>query len=339
MRGPNPGQNQDSFDNMGRAMMTWGKILTIEGWVDIQFALWHTFGLPVLVAFIFAIALLFGRYFLLELITASVCDAHNSIMEEEEEEDEEEEASIGGAGNVRGVQKDSSDSAAVVAVAQADGRAPASSSKAVAPASLAARAGAALTLPAALRAPFLAFTSAPLFETVVMSAVIANAITLAMGYYGQPVAYGVALERADIAFMFIFVAELVLKLIALGPMAYFAGGFDHYLDAFIVAVSLLQYIISAATNVSGAFSDATQALRAMRALRVLKLARHYEPLRVLVMSFLAALPPAAGGSVLVAAFVLATALTGMANFGDKYDAAVLAGTIAAVPASNFKTLW
>lgn len=80
-------------------------------------------------------------------------------------------------------------------------------------------------------------------------------------------------------FTFIFIGDMVVKLIGLGLRDYFADAFNKF-DFLIIMFSLLEIIVGMLkVNLSG---GAISALRALRLLRVFKLARSWKSFRELL---------------------------------------------------------
>jgi voltage-gated sodium channel len=101
----------------------------------------------------------------------------------------------------------------------------------------------------------------PWFERVIVSAIILNAITLALETYPAVMAsYGSTLLFIDKVFIALFVTELILRLGAY-RLSFFQSGWNWF-DFTIVLVTLLPFLgIAALGNIS--------ALRAVRVLRLL----------------------------------------------------------------------
>ncbi len=115
--------------------------------------------------------------------------------------------------------------------------------------------------------------------------VVVNIVVLCMEYYGSSPEYQLGLDICNTVFMGIFLVELVLKLIALGPSAYFRDGWC-VLDFIIVAGSLADVFLTFLT--SGIVSASI--VRILRVFRLLKLVKWSKRLRVLIVSLSLAVP-------------------------------------------------
>lgn len=109
--------------------------------------------------------------------------------------------------------------------------------------------------------PLQAFVTHRWFERVVITAIILNALTLALETYPAVMAqYGEVLLSIDKLFIAVFVGELSLRLAAY-RLAFFKTGWNWF-DFSVVTVTLLPFLgISGLGNVS--------AIRALRVLRLL----------------------------------------------------------------------
>ncbi len=71
----------------------------------------------------------------------------------------------------------------------------------------------------------------------------------------------------NLVFTWIFIVELALKLIGLGPVKYLKDRLN-YLDGFVVMISIAELFIT-----SGSFSGAHQAFRSVRIFRIFRVIR------------------------------------------------------------------
>lgn len=62
----------------------------------------------------------------------------------------------------------------------------------------------------------------PLFDTVIMSVIVCNAIVMGMPYFGSTLAYMDFVENANTTFAFVFTIEAILKITAQHSV-YFQG--------------------------------------------------------------------------------------------------------------------
>ena len=60
-----------------------------------------------------------------------------------------------------------------------------------------------------------------IFDSVVMFCIVANIFTMAMPMEGSSAVYNKTLDDINLGFSSVFIVELILKMIALGPTVYF----------------------------------------------------------------------------------------------------------------------
>ena len=99
-------------------------------------------------------------------------------------------------------------------------------------------------------------------------------MTLALYRFDQSDEKELVLSWCNEFFTWAFTAELVFKLIGLGPKNYVKDPWNKF-DAVVVTISLIDWTIakSIPPEKIGSAGEALNAFRAMRLLRVLKLAR------------------------------------------------------------------
>ncbi|NWG70143.1 MAG: ion transporter [Parvularculaceae bacterium] len=155
---------------------------------------------------------------------------------------------------------------------------------------------------------------APWFTRFVMALIIVNAVILGLETYPAVMArYGGALKALDHAILWVFVAELALRLAAHGGR-FFRDPWSLF-DLAVVAVAFLPA------------NEAFAVLRAARVLRVLRLISIFPRLRRVIEGLIASIPGIASiGAILVIVFyvfaVMATKLFGEAWpewFGSLHD--------------------
>lgn len=82
-KGMNPDWGQTHFNNVLSAMLNAFVMITTEGWAEIMYALWHSWGLSVVVSIIFVLHMMFGAYFLLELALAVIFGEYSKAVEQD----------------------------------------------------------------------------------------------------------------------------------------------------------------------------------------------------------------------------------------------------------------
>ncbi|MGO2112126.1 MAG: ion transporter [Pseudoclavibacter sp.] len=156
---------------------------------------------------------------------------------------------------------------------------------------------------ARVRATVGAWVESRAVQNVIITVIIANAVTLGMQTSdGIMRSIGGAIHAIDAVFLGIFVVELACKLFARG-WKFFTDGWNIF-DFLIVAIALVP--------TSGAFS----VLRALRVLRVLRLVSVVPQLRFIVTTLLAAIPGIASIGALLSIIFYVAAVMATELFGD-----------------------
>lgn len=128
------------------------------------------------------------------------------------------------------------------------------------------------------RGKLVEFFNGGIFNKFIVALILFNAALLGLETYPDIMkSYGKLLNRIDDVILYIFVGELLLKLIAYGPR-FFKDGWNVF-DLFVVLISFV-------SDENEAFS----VLRAIRVLRVLRLISASDSLRNVVEGFLRAIP-------------------------------------------------
>ena len=145
--------------------------------------------------------------------------------------------------------------------------------------------------------------------------VFVNMGLMCLPYYGMSTAYSKQLEDTASNITWIFIAEMVIKLIALGCSAYWADGWN-VLDGIIVFISVIEMV---ATAICAGGSVKLSFLRMLRVLRMLRLMRSWEGLYKIVTTFGKAMPQMANIFVLMFLILVIFSLLGMQLFGGAYN--------------------
>lgn len=296
-----------SFDNIGTAMVSIFTSITLEGWVDISYRLLDAFGLPVLTCIYFILMILLGSFFLLNLALAVIEDHYN--MEKEAAEDEAEQ-NANDANNLELSGEEPEDAAAV-------------SGAAAKPAG---------------NAYFASVIETDAFEKIVIGSICLNAVTMAMEYHGASSGYNDFLKVCNYVFTFIFVVEMVFKILGLTFRGYVRDP-SNVFDAVLVFFAVLEIILVDALD-----SQAPGGISALRSFRILKLAKTWPDLNRLLTTLKQAIVGVSNASVVLLIIVFIFTLLGMQLFGGKFTttAAYPDGELKwgeDVPRHHFDNLW
>lgn len=84
-----------------------------------------------------------------------------------------------------------------------------------------------------------------------------------------------ALELINLFFSIVFFIEMAVKMLGLGVQEYFRDRFNMF-DAFIVLVSVVDFIYTSVFSFQSVGTGAVTAFRAFRLLRIFKLAKRWK---------------------------------------------------------------
>jgi hypothetical protein len=113
------------------------------------------------------------------------------------------------------------------------------------------------------------------FNFFIFLLILANTFALAMYSYNMSEQRELVLTKLNVFFTWAFAAEMILKLIGLGPVNYCRERFNIF-DAVIAIVSIVEWAITLTSKDGPQVSSQSSVLkvfRALRLLRVMKLAR------------------------------------------------------------------
>jgi hypothetical protein len=123
------------------------------------------------------------------------------------------------------------------------------------------------------------------------------------------------LDELNEVFTYIFLVEMIVKLIGLGFKDYAADGFNVF-DSVIVVISVAELFLKHA-NVGFSSNGAISVFRAVRLLRVFKLARSWTSFRDILEKMLVTAREIRTFAILLLIFILVFALLGMELYGHR----------------------
>lgn len=177
----------------------------------------------------------------------------------------------------------------------------------------------------------------PLFGHAITGIVLFNCTVLAADYHGiapcdGSVLSGCVLETLNTTCTFLFVAELVIKLVGMTPRNYVKESFNLF-DAAIVLASLVELFMPSSGDGGGAIS----VFRALRILRILKAAVRFPALKTIIVTILSIIPSLGNFFMLLGLFIFFYATLGLHLWGGTYDQ--LDAVYGEHPRVNFDTFW
>ena len=152
------------------------------------------------------------------------------------------------------------------------------------------------------------------FDMFIMANILLNVLFMSMLHYDQSVEWDLTLFIANVFFLVVFFTEMILKLIAYGPVEYIKDGWNKF-DAFCVLASIVDLVWQEADPNATGPSPLT-ILRVFRVARIFRLIPKAKGLKTLFTTLLLSLPALFNvGSVLFLMFFI-FAVMGMSFFGS-----------------------
>ncbi|KAL5233820.1 hypothetical protein ACI65C_001230 [Semiaphis heraclei] len=164
------------------------------------------------------------------------------------------------------------------------------------------------------------------FYWFVIVLVFFNTVFVAIEHHKQPEYITNFVFYSEYVFLMLFMAEMFIKMYALGIRIYFDSAFNRF-DCVVIMGSIFEVVWSAVKGGSFGLS----VLRALRLLRIFKVTKYWSSLRNLVISLLNSMRSIISLLFLLFLFILIFALLGMQLFGGQFN--FEEGT----PATNFNT--
>uniref|UniRef100_A0A673TQM7 Sodium channel protein n=1 Tax=Suricata suricatta TaxID=37032 RepID=A0A673TQM7_SURSU len=150
----------------------------------------------------------------------------------------------------------------------------------------------------------------PFMELLITICIIVNTIFLALEHYKMDQSFELMLYTGNVVFTGIFMAEMVLKIIALDPYSYFSRGWN----IFDSVVALLSFV-----DVMSSQKPSPLFLRFLRVLRVFKLAKSWPTLNTLIKIIGHSVGALGNLTVVLAIVVFIFSVVGMQLFGSKFN--------------------
>ena len=156
------------------------------------------------------------------------------------------------------------------------------------------------------------------FELFIMFCIFGNLIVLGMSYDEASVNYKFILEQINYGFTFIFIIEMVFKLIALGSRGYFYIKWNRF-DALVVLSSIVDLsLILLGSNIKfiRTAPQLFRIIRILRLLRVVKLVKKFQGLIKILQTLIYSLPSVLNIGALLFLVLFIFSILGCYLFGD-----------------------
>jgi len=157
------------------------------------------------------------------------------------------------------------------------------------------------------------FTQHPVFQNVILVAIVLNVCTLAVNFYGEPPTLTDVLEVLNYFFTALFILEAVLKIFALSFSQYAQNPWNRF-DFVVVIGSILDIIFSSLQGFDLG-SLLGKVFRIARVLRVIRLAKNITGLRRLIVTLVASIPALINVGALLLLLFFIYAIMGVQSFG------------------------
>ncbi|XP_035311174.1 voltage-dependent T-type calcium channel subunit alpha-1H isoform X1, partial [Cricetulus griseus] len=148
------------------------------------------------------------------------------------------------------------------------------------------------------------------FNRGIMAAILVNTLSMGVEYHEQPDELTNALEISNIVFTSMFALEMLLKLLAYGPLGYIRNPYNIF-DGIVVVISVWEIV--------GQADGGLSVLRTFRLLRVLKLVRFLPALRRQLVVLMRTMDNVATFCMLLMLFIFIFSILGMHLFGCKFS--------------------
>eukprot|EP00755_Sulcionema_specki_P002765 Sspe_Gene.27001::Locus_11437_Transcript_3_5_Confidence_0.286_Length_6396::g.27001::m.27001 len=148
------------------------------------------------------------------------------------------------------------------------------------------------------------------FQPFIIACIVINTALLAIEHHNQPDELTDFLEMGNLVLTMIFLAEMILKLLASGFRGYVEDRFN-VLDGIVVIMSLVEFAMAGSSTVS--------VFRALRLLRVFKLLKNFPELRTLISVILHAVSETGYLNLIILLYIFIAALVGMRFFGGEFN--------------------
>ncbi|RMX46589.1 hypothetical protein pdam_00019719 [Pocillopora damicornis] len=170
-------------------------------------------------------------------------------------------------------------------------------------------------------------------EVTIMGFILANTVVLAVDHHQIDSQFKKVLDVLNLMFTTIFTVEMILKLVALGPLYYIQGKWNIF-DGIIVIISLVDTGLELADFKE---SSGTSVFRTFRLFRILKLAQSWETMRRLLSTISNSVGPIGNITLILGLVIYIFALMGMKMFGKSYTPDKFGED--GVPRWNFNDFW
>eukprot|EP00927_Polykrikos_kofoidii_P085373 TRINITY_DN9275_c0_g4_i1.p1 TRINITY_DN9275_c0_g4~~TRINITY_DN9275_c0_g4_i1.p1 ORF type:complete len:1865 (-),score=301.26 TRINITY_DN9275_c0_g4_i1:204-5798(-) len=237
------------FDHLPAALLLIFQSMTLEGWTDLMYMVEDAYN-PVFAVIFFLLVVIFTNFFMLNVALAVVDEVQDEFRSEAAEAEAEKEGSVAAP-----ICEDDS----------------------------------ALWYDCTLVRWCMFVFQSELFANFIMVIIFGNVVNMCISYFSLTGMFGKSIlldtiEVLELVFLGIFVFEMIISIIALGPKMYCLNPITAF-DGFVVVISIIE-VIANKTSPSGG-GGSLSALRTFRLFRVMnKIANKWIKLKVLLKAML-----------------------------------------------------
>ncbi|XP_042327829.1 sodium channel protein type 5 subunit alpha-like [Sceloporus undulatus] len=168
------------------------------------------------------------------------------------------------------------------------------------------------------------FVMDPFTDLTITLCIVVNTLFMALEHYKMTPEFDLMLSIGNMIFTAIFIAEVILKIIAMDPYYYFQQR-SNIFDSIVVFISIIELSIPDDSQKSGKEKKGSKkgsftVLRTLRLLRVFKLAKSWPTLNTLIKIILNSVGALGNLTLVLALIVFIFAVFGMQLFGSSYKA-------------------
>ena len=153
------------------------------------------------------------------------------------------------------------------------------------------------------------------FKYLMMLVIISNTCFLCMDRYPSTPEWDQMLQQANYIFVGLFALELLIKLVAMTPVNFFARDMYRF-DTLVVFAAVMEVLLVDAFKIGDVVS--LSAFRSLRLLRILRLSSDWHKLRMYAYGSIRALAGLGSLGLLSFLFLTICSLVGMQLFGGKF---------------------
>lgn len=159
-----------------------------------------------------------------------------------------------------------------------------------------------------------------LFDSSMTLAVLLNTIVMGMESHNMSVDLKNFTIEANAWFTWIFIGELTIKMLAIGPKKYLADKMN-WLDGGVVSISIFEMLLTAVGTAGGNLKafNTVRVFRTFRVLRVARLLRSLKSMKVILQVIISSADGFIYITLLMFVFVFIYTLLGMQIFGGKFS--------------------